>query len=124
MTPQNDAPEKPKKKRGPGRPKQDVHYASFTITMPAADFNRLNEQVADTGRKRSEILRMAWNDKPITLRHEPALDEHYNQLVKLGTNLNQLMSLAHLGLAPPAQVQHILAQVDQKMAEINGRGNG
>lgn len=124
MMPQNDAPEEPKKKRGPGRPKQDVHYVSFTITMPAADFDRLNDQVADTGRKRSEILRMAWNDKPITLRHEPALDEHYKQLGKLGTNLNQLLSLAHLQLAPPAQVQHVLTQVGQKMAELNGHGNG
>ena len=124
MTPEDEAPEESKKKRGPGRPKQDIHYASFTITMPAADFDRLNEQVAGTGRKRSEILRMAWNDKPITLRHEPALDEHYNQLVKLGTNLNQLMSLAHSQLAPPAQVQHVLTQVGQKMAEINGLGNG
>ena len=123
MTPEEQAPEEPKKKRGPGRPKQDVHYASFTITMPAADFDRLNEQVVDTGRKRSEILRTAWNDKPITRRHEPALDEHYKQLGKLGTNLNQLLVLAHLGLAPPAQVQYVLAQVDQKMAEINGRGN-
>ena len=123
MTPEEQVPKKPENKRGPGRPKQDIHYASFTITMPAADFKRLNEQVVDTGRSRSEILRTAWNDKPITLRHEPALDERYNQLGKLGTNLNQLMSLAHLGLAPPVQVQHILAQVDQKMAEINGRGN-
>lgn len=123
MTPEDEAPEESKKKRGPGRPKQDVHYASFTITMPPDDLDRLNEQVAATGRNRSEILRMAWNEKPITMRHEPALDEHYNQLGKLGTNLNQLMSLAHLGLAPSAQVQHILTQVDQKMAEINGRGN-
>ena len=91
--------------------------------MPPGDLDRLNEQVATTGRNRSEILRMAWNDKPITMRHEPALDEHYNQLGKLGTNLNQLLVLAHLGLAPPAQVQHVLAQVDQKMAEINGHGN-
>ena len=123
MMPQNDDSEESKKKRGPGRPKQDVHYASFTITMPPDDLDRLNEQVAATGRNRSEILRMAWNEKPITMRHEPALDEHYNQLGKLGTNLNQLMSLAHLGLAPPAQVQHVLTQVDHKMAEINGRGN-
>lgn len=123
MTPEEQVPEEPKNKRGPGRPKQDVHYASFTITMPAADFDRLNEQVADTGRKRSEILRMAWNGKPITRRHEPALDEHYKQLAKLGTNLNQLLILAHLGLAPPVQVQHVLAQVDQKMAEMNGLAN-
>ena len=123
MMPQNDDSEESKKKRGPGRPKQDVHYASFTITMPPGDLDLLNEQVATTGRSRSELLRTAWKDKPLTLRHEPALDEHYKQLGKLGTNLNQLMSLAHLGLAPPAQVQHILAQVDQKMAEINGYGN-
>ena len=123
MTPEDGASEDSKNKRGPGRPKQDVHYASFTITMPPGDLDRLNEQVATTGRSRSELLRTAWNGKPITMRYEPALDEHYSQLKKLGTNLNQLMSLAHLGLAPPAQVQHILTQVYQKMAEINGRGN-
>ena len=121
--PEDKASEESKKKRGPGRPKQDVHSVSLTITMPPDDLDRLNKQVTTTGHNRSEILRMAWNGKPITMRYEPALDEHYSQLVKLGTNLNQLMSLAHLGLAPPAQVQHVLTQVYQKMAEINGRGN-
>lgn len=123
MIPENEAPEEPKKKRGPGRPKQDVHFISFTITMPPDDLERLNEQVTTTGRSRSELLRMAWNGVPLTMRHEPALDEHYSQLVKLATNLNQLMSLAHLGLVTQTQVQQILAQVDQKMAELSGRGN-
>lgn len=124
MRPDDQVPDEPKKKRGPGRPKRDIHYASFTITMPPDDLSRLNEQVVLTGRNRSELLRMAWKGMPLTPRHEPALDEHYSQLVKLATNLNQLMSLAHLGLVPPAQIQHILVQVDQKMAEINERGNG
>lgn len=123
MIPENEAPEEPKKKRGPGRPKQDVHYVSLTITMPPDDLERLNEQVTTTGRSRSELLRMAWNGVPLTMRHEPALDEHYSQLVKLATNLNQLMSLAHLGLVTQTQVQQILLQVDQKMAELSGRGN-
>lgn len=123
MTPEDEAPEEPKKKRGPGRPKLDVHAVSLTITMPPADLDRLNEQVATTGRNRSELLRMAWNGVPLTIRHEPALDEHYSQLVKLATNLNQLMSLAHLGLVTQTQVQHILSQVDQKMVELSGRGN-
>ncbi|WP_223648918.1 plasmid mobilization protein [Hymenobacter psoromatis] len=123
MMPESEAPEEPKKKRGPGRPKQDVHAVSLTITMPPGDFERLNEQVNTTGRSRSELLRMAWNGLPLTMRHEPALDEHYGQLVKLATNLNQLMSLAHLGLVTQTQVQQILSQVDQKMAELSGRGN-
>lgn len=120
MMPETEAPGEPKKKRGPGRPKQEVHYVSLTITMPPTDLDRLNEQVVTTGRSRSELLRTAWNGLPLTMRHEPALDEHYSQLVKLATNLNQLMSLAHLGLVTQTQVQHILAQVDQKMAELSG----
>lgn len=123
MMPEDEAPEEPKKKRGPGRPKQDVHFVSFTITMPPGDLERLNEQVTTTGRSRSELLRMAWNGVPLTMRHEPALDEHYDQLMKLATNLNQLMGLSHLGMVMHTQVQQVLTQVGQKMAEIGGYEN-
>ena len=87
--------------------------------MPAADFDRLNEQVVDTGRKRSEILRTAWNDKPITMRHEPGLDEHYNQFVKLATDLIQMKGMVLLGLVAQNQFEHILLQMDQEMVEIS-----
>ena len=123
MKPEDEASEESKKKRGPGRPKQDVHYASFTITMPPGDLDRLNEQVATTGRNRSEILRMAWNDKPITMRHEPALDEHYNQFVKLATDLIQMKGMVLLGLVAQNQFEHILSQMDQEMVEISRHRN-
>ena len=123
MMPKDEAPEKSKKKRGPGRPKQDTHYASFTITMPPDDLDRLNEQVAATGRSRSELLRTAWNDKPITMRHEPALDEHYDQLMKLSTDLFQIKEMGLLGLIAQNQVEHILSQVDQEMAEMSRHRN-
>ena len=123
MTPEDEAPEESKKKRGPGRPKQDVHYASFTITMPPDDLDRLNEQVAATGRNRSEILRMAWNEKPITMRHEPALDEHYNQFVKLYTDLIQMKEMGFMGLVAQNQFEHILSQMDQEMVEISRHRN-
>ena len=121
--PEDEASEESKKKRGPGRPKQDVHYASFTITMPPGDLDRLNEQVATTGRNRSEILRMAWNDKPITMRHEPALDEHYNQFVKLATDLMQMKGMGFIGLVAQNQFEHILSQMDQEMVEISRHRN-
>ena len=123
MTPEDGASEDTKNKRGPGRPKQDVHYASFTITMPPGDLDRLNEQVATTGRSRSELLRTAWNDKPITMRHEPALDEHYNQFVKLATDLIQMKGMVLLGLVAQNQFEHILSQMDQEMVEISRHRN-
>ena len=115
---QDEASDEAKNKRGPGRPKQDIKCASFTMTMPADDFVRLNEQVASTGRNRSEVLRTAWKDKPLTLRSEPALDEHYNQLGRLYTDLIQIKEMGLLGLVAQNQVESILSQVDQEMEEI------
>ena len=119
MMPKDEASEESKKKRGPGRPKQDVHYVSLTITMPPIDFDRLNEQVATTGRSRSELLRTAWKDKPLTKRNEPALNVHYDQLMKLFTDLSQIKEMGFLGLVAQNQVEHILSQVDQEMVEIS-----
>ena len=121
--PEDEASEESKKKRGPGRPKQDVHYVSLTITMPPDDLDRLNKQVATTGRSRSELLRTAWNDKPITMRHEPALSEHYNQFVKLATDLMQMKGMGFIGLVAQNQFEHILSQMDQEMVEISRHRN-
>ena len=121
--PEDEASEESKKKRGPGRPKQDVHYVSLTITMPPDDLDRLNKQVATTGRSRSELLRTAWKDKPLTLRNEPALDEHYNQFVKLATDLIQMKGMVLLGLVAQNQFEHILSQMDQEMVEISRHRN-
>ena len=121
--PEDEASEESKKKRGPGRPKQDVHSVSLTITMPPDDLDRLNKQVATTGRSRSELLRMAWKDKPLTLRNEPALDEHYNQFVKLATDLIQMKGMGFIGLVAQNQFEHILSQMDQEMVEISRHRN-
>ena len=123
VTPAGPAPQTGPKKRGPGRPKQSEHYASFTITMPPADFERLKEQVVATGRSRSELLRLAWNGVPLTQQHEPQLDEQYHQLGQLATTLDQLRSLGQIGPLAQDQVQQVLAQVDQKMAELSGHRN-
>ena len=117
--PEDEASEEAKKKRGPGRPKQDVHYVSLTITMPPDDLDRLNKQVATTGRSRSELLRTAWKDKPLTLRNEPALDEHYNQFVKLATDLMQMKGMGFIGLVAQNQFEPILSQMDQELVEIS-----
>ena len=121
--PEDEASEESKKKRGPGRPKQDVHYVSLTITMPPDDLDRLNKQVATTGRSRSELLRTAWKDRPLTLRNEPALDEHYNQFVKLATDLMQMKGMGFIGLVAQNQFEHILSQMDQEMVEISRHRN-
>ena len=121
--PEDEASEEFKKKRRPGRPKQDVHYVSLTITMPPIDFDRLNKQVATTGRSRSELLRTAWKDKPLTLQNEPALNVHYDQLMRLSTDLFQIKEMGFLGLAAQNQVEHILSQVDQEMIEISRHRN-
>lgn len=121
--PEDEASEESKKKRGPGRPKQDVHSVSLTITMPPDDLDRLNKQVATTGRNRSELLRTAWKDKPLTLRNEPASDEHYNQFVKLATDLIQMKGMGFIGLVAQNQFEHILSQMDQEMVEISRHRN-
>ena len=121
--PEDKASEESKKKRGPGRPKQDVHYVSLTITMPPDDLDRLNKQVATTGRSRSELLRTAWKDKSLTLRNEPASDEHYNQFVKLYTDLIQMKGMGFLGLVAQNQFEHILSQMDKEMVEISRHRN-
>ena len=121
--PEDKASEESKKKRGPGRPKQDVHSVSLTITMPPDDLDRLNKQVATTGRSRSELLRTAWKDMPLTLRNEPASDEHYNQFVKLATDLIQMKGMGFLGLVAQNQFEHILSQIDQEMVEISRHRN-
>ena len=123
MTPEDRASEESKKKRGPGRPKQDVHYVSWTIPMPPDDLARLNKQGATTGRSRSELLRTAWKDKPLTLRNEPASDEHYNQFVKLYTDLIQMKGMGFLGLVAQNQFEHILSQMDKEMVEISRHRN-
>ena len=121
--PEDKASEESKKKRGPGRPKQGVHSVSLTITMPPDYLDRLNEQVATTGRNRSELLRTAWKDKPLTLRNEPASDEHYNQFVKLYTDLIQMKGMGFLGLVAQNQFEHILSQMDKEMVEISRHRN-
>ena len=123
MLAEDENPENPKKKRGPGRPKKDEHYGSLTITMPPEDLLRLNEQVKQTGRSRSQLLRDAWNGQPITPLYEPGLDAHYDQLIVMTTTLNQLLPLQQLGAEMQDKIRHILFQVEQKMGDLNGRGN-
>ena len=113
--------DQPKPKRGPGRPKQPFHYESITITLPPDAMIRLEEQTVATGRSRSNLLWRAWEGLPLTPRRErtPEQVEHYRHLVKLATNLNQLVVLARVGQDVQAQAQATLSQVQQLLGKLN-----
>lgn len=110
-----------KEKRKPGRPKQDFHYESITITLPPDALIRLEEQAAATGRSRSNLLWRAWEGLPLIPKRErtPEQVEYYRHLVKLATNLNQLMVLARVGQDVQAQARVTLNQVQQLLSKLN-----
>jgi hypothetical protein len=54
----------------------------------------------------------------------PAQAEQYRQLVKLATNLNQLLVLARVGQEVQAQARATLAQVQQLLTTLRGKEAG
>jgi hypothetical protein len=111
----------PKKKRAPGRPQElFTHDSTIQIRLNSGQLMQLEEQAAATGYSRSAIIRSALNGVQV-LRAQPTAEqrEQYRQLVKLATNLNQLVVLARVGQDVQAQARATLAQVQQLLATLN-----
>jgi hypothetical protein len=116
----SDEPEKKKRKPGP-RPKSAGHYKSLTITLPPEDLEHLLEQVRQTGRNRSDLLRRAWRGLPLTPRVKRGVLSvaFYRQLVKLVEKLEELGSTDDFSPAIQRQAQTILDQVQGFIGVLN-----
>jgi hypothetical protein len=124
MSPENPAPTPPKKKRAPGRPKAlFTHDATIQVRLESGQLAQLTEQARVTGYSRSAIIRAALDGVHV-LRSAVSSEqrEQYRQLVKLATNLNQLVVLARVGPDVQAQARATLTQVQQLLATLNHSG--
>lgn len=114
-----------KKKRGPGRPKaESPHDATIQLRLSGHQLARLEEQAQRTKLTRSAIIRAALDGVQVlqAAPDEALLEERrqqYRQLVKLSTNLNQLVVLARVAPAVLFQTQATIDQVQQVLANIH-----
>ncbi|AMR25444.1 hypothetical protein A0257_22390 (plasmid) [Hymenobacter psoromatis] len=117
----SDAAKPEKKKRKPGPRPKAVHYKSLSITLPPADMDRLLEQVMQTGRSRSELLRRAWRGLPLTplVKRGVLTVALYRQLIKLVRNLEELVSTDEFGPAIQGQAQVTLGQIQRFISVLN-----
>jgi hypothetical protein len=117
----SDSTDSPKKKRKPGPRPKAVHYKSLTITLPPADMEDLLEQVRQTGRSRSELLRRAWRGLPLTPRAKRGVIAvaFYRQLVKLVGSLDELVGTDEFNPGIQRQAQTILDQVQGFISVLN-----
>jgi hypothetical protein len=121
MPPAHPAPEPGKKKRSPGRPKAPfTHDATIQLRLESGQLAQLTEQARVTGYSRSAIVRAALDGVRV-LRPAPGPEQaaQYRQLVKLATNLNQLIVLARVGQDVQERARATLDQVQQLMATLN-----
>ena len=121
MNPERPTPEPVKKKRAPGRPKaQFTHDATIQLRLERGQLEQLTEQARVTGYSRSAIIRAALDGVQV-LQAAPTAEqrEQYRQLVKLATNLNQLVVLARVGQDVQDRAQATLDQVQQLLATLN-----
>jgi hypothetical protein len=121
MSPDQNPSEPVKQQRTPGRPKaRFTHDATIQLRLESGQLARLTEQAEVTGCSRSAIIRAALDGVQV-LRSQPSPEqrEQYRQLVKLATNLNQLIVLARVGQDVQAQARTTLAQVQQLLATLN-----
>jgi hypothetical protein len=110
-----------KKKRSPGRPKaQFTHDATIQLRLESGQLAQLTEQARVTGYSRSAIIRAALDGVQV-LQAAPTAEqrEQYRQLVKLATNLNQLVVLARVGQDVQNRARATLDQVQQLLATLH-----
>ncbi len=121
MHPESPTPEPSKKKRGPGRPKaQFTHDSTIQLRLERGQLEQLTEQARATGYSRSAILRAALGGVQVfQAAPSPEQQEQYRQLVKLATNLNQLVVLARVGQDVQDRARVALDQVQQLLATLN-----
>ena len=121
MSADSSTPEPAKKKRAPGRPKaQFTHDATIQLRLEQGQLEQLTEQARATGYSRSSIIRAALDGVKV-IQAAPTAEqrEHYRQLVKLATNLNQLVVQARVGQDVQDRARATLAQVQQLLATLN-----
>lgn len=122
-TPRPD-PEK-KKKRAPGRPKAAfTHDETIQLRLSGTQLARLAAQAQRTKLTRSAIIRAALDGvQVLQAAPDEALlaerREQYRQLVKLATNLNQLVVLARTAPVVELRARATIDQVQQVLAKIH-----
>lgn len=120
MTDSDSSGEPPKKRRAPGRPKAlFTHDATLQLRLNQLQLMRLDEQSQVTGYSRSAIIRAALDGVRV-LHAQPTAEqrEQYRQLVKLATNLNQLVVLARVGQDVQGQARATLDQVQHLLSSL------
>ena len=116
----NSNPTPAKKQRSPGRPKAaSPHDATIQLRLDQRQLARVTEQAQQTGLSRSAIIRAALDGVQV-LQAAPTAEqrEQYRQLVKLATNLNQLVVQARVGQDVQAQARATLDQVQHVLAAL------
>jgi hypothetical protein len=114
-----------KKQRGPGRPKAaSPHDATIQLRLSSEQLARLTEQARRTRLTRSAVIRAALDGVQVlqAAPDEALLEERrqqYRQLVKLATNLNQLVMLARAAPVVELRARATLDQVQQVLANIH-----
>lgn len=99
--------QKPKRRRWQhGRPQLDsqaVRNSFIRIRVSAAELATIQEKANEMHMPVSSWLRHAALSRQLPLRPVPVVNrEAYAELGKIGNNINQLVRLAHQGLAPLA----------------------
>jgi len=121
MSADSSKPEPVKKQRAPGRPKAEApHDATIQLRLDKRQLDQVAEQAQQTGLSRSAIIRAALDGvRVLQAAPTPEQREHYRQLVKLATNLNQLVVQARVGQDVQDRARATLAQVQQLLATLN-----
>lgn len=121
MSADSSTPPQAKKQRAPGRPKAEApHDATIQLRLDKRQLDQVSEQAQQTGLSRSAIIRAALDGvRVLHAAPTPEQREHYRQLVKLATNLNQLVVQARVGQDVQDRARATLAQVQQLLATLN-----
>ena len=121
MSTDSSTPQPAKKQRAPGRPKAEApHDATIQLRLDKRQLDQVAEQAQQTGLSRSAIIRAALDGvRVLQAAPTPEQREHYRQLVKLATNLNQLVVQARVGQDVQDRARATLAQVQQLLATLN-----
>lgn len=126
MSTDNPSPDQEKKKkRGPGRPKAESAYdESIQLRLSSEQLTELEKQARRTKTTRSAVIRAALDGVQVlqAAPDEVLLEERreqYRQLVKLATNLNQLVVLARTAPVVELRARATIDQVQQVLAKIH-----
>ena len=126
MSPDTPSPDpKKKKKRGPGRPEAAFkHDATIQLRLTRNQLTELEKQAQRTKMSRSAVIRAALDGVQVlqAAPDEVLLEERreqYRQLVKLATNLNQLVVLARTAPVVELRARATIDQVQQVLAKIH-----